>query len=173
MLNNTECIEPISSNIFTRRTSAGTFTIINRHLVRDLLRLGLWSKDLKDRIIAHDGSVQNIKEAPDQLKRLYKTCWELPQRALIDMAADRGIYVCQSQSLNLFVRRPGFDVLSSMYFHAWKRGLKTLSYYCRIKPATQALQFSISPDLVSKGQDTVEDFTSGSAEGADCLTCSS
>lgn len=146
VLNNTECMEPISSNIFTRRTKAGSFIVVNRHLVEDLLQAGMWNKKTKDLIVAHGGSVQNIPDISGDIKALYKTCWELKQQVLIDMAADRGRYVCQSQSLNLFLVDPSFKKMSSMFFYAWKKGLKTLSYYVRIKPATQAIQFSIAPE---------------------------
>lgn len=107
----------------------------------------MWNKDTKDLIIAHGGSVQAIPHIPDHIKALYKTCWEISQKRLIDMAADRGIYVCQSQSLNLFLKQPTFDVMSSMYFYAWKKGLKTLSYYTRSRPATQAVQFTVAPNV--------------------------
>lgn len=162
-----QCIEPLSSNIFSRRTQAGSFVVVNKHLVKDLIALGMWSKNTKDLIIAHGGSVQNIPDIPSDVKALYKTCWELSQKCLIDMAADRGAYVCQSQSLNLFLGEPTFHRMSSMYFYAWKKGLKTLSYYTRSKPATQAQMFSIAPDVRTKE-------TPLSADGdAACASCSS
>jgi ribonucleoside-diphosphate reductase alpha chain len=119
-----ECIEPFTTNIYVRRTLAGEFTVINRYLVADLLAIGLWSPELKERIVAANGSVQGL-DIPVALKERYKTVWEIKQKTLIDMAADRGAFICQSQSLNLFVADPTISKLSSMHFYAWKRGLKT------------------------------------------------
>ena len=150
ILANTECIEPYNSNIFARRTMAGSFVIVNHHLVQDLLKLGLWSKAMKDEIVANGGSVQTIDTIPTEIKALYKTSCEMSQKALIDMSIDRGAFVCQSQSLNLFVTDPSFAKLTSMLFYGWRRGSKTLSYYLRSKPATTAVQFTIQPKSVSK-----------------------
>lgn len=119
--------------------------MVNKHLVADLLARGLWTPALKNKIVAADGSVQGIPEIPDDLKRLYKTAWELSMKAVIDMAADRGAYVCQTQSMNLFVAEPTFKKLSSMHFYAWKRGLKTGQYYLRSKPAARAQQVTLAP----------------------------
>ena len=143
IMGNNEAIEPYTSNLYLRRTVAGEFVVLNKHLMNDLIELGLWTSDMKDRIIYHEGSVQNIKEIPDDIKRLYKTSWEISQKVLIDQAADRGAYVCQSQSLNLFVPRPSMKILSSMHFYAWSRGLKTGIYYLRTKPAASANKFTI------------------------------
>lgn len=145
ILGNNECIEPYSSNIFSRRTMAGSFVIVNHHLVQDLLKLGLWSKEMKDEIVGNGGSVQAIETIPADLKALYKTSWEMSQKALIDMSIDRGAFICQSQSLNLFVTDPSFAKLTSMLFYSWRRGAKTLSYYMRSKPATAAVMFTIDP----------------------------
>lgn len=143
IMGNNEAIEPYTSNIYLRRTVAGEFVVVNKHLMKDLIELGLWSSKLKDKIIYHEGSVQSIKEIPDDIKKLYKTSWELSQKVLIDQSADRGKFVCQSQSLNLFVPRPSLKILSSMHFYAWSKGLKTGIYYLRTKPAAQAQQFTI------------------------------
>jgi len=149
ILGNNECIEPYTSNIYLRRTLAGEFVVVNKHLIRDLTDAGLWTETLKNQIVGQHGSVQNIAEIPDDIKRIYKTAWELKQRVLIDQAADRGMYVCQSQSLNLFVARPDLRTLSSMHFHSWSRGLKTGIYYLRTMPASQPVQVSIAPECES------------------------
>jgi ribonucleoside-diphosphate reductase alpha chain len=143
ILGNNECFEPYTSNIYTRRVLSGEFVVVNKHLLKDLVQLGLWTNDMKNKIIAANGSVQNIAEIPANIKELYKTVWEIKQRNLIDMAADRGAYICQSQSLNLFVDSPSSSKLTSMHFYAWKKGLKTGMYYLRSQAATQAVQFTI------------------------------
>jgi ribonucleoside-diphosphate reductase alpha chain len=143
ILGNNECFEPYTSNIYSRRVLSGEFIIVNKHLLKDLISLGLWNNDMKNRIIAANGSVQNIKEIPEDIKELYKTVWEIKQRNLIDMAADRGAFICQSQSLNLFVDSPSISKLTSMHFYGWKKGLKTGMYYLRSQAATQAVQFTI------------------------------
>ena len=143
ILGNNECFEPYTSNIYTRRVLSGEFIIVNKHLLKDLVALGLWNNTMKNKIIAANGSIQNIEEIPTDIKELYKTVWEIKQRNLIDMSADRGAYICQSQSLNLFVDTPTNSKLSSMHFHAWKQGLKTGMYYLRSQAATQAVQFTI------------------------------
>ena len=148
IMGNNEAIEPYTSNIYLRRTIAGEFVVINRHLMKDLINLGIWSTELKDKIIYHEGSVQPIKEIPNHIKQLYKTAWELSQKVLINQAADRGVYVCQSQSLNLFVPRPSVKLLSSMHFYTWSKGLKTGMYYLRTKPASNPTQFTIDTTQV-------------------------
>ena len=140
---NNECFEPYTSNIYTRRVLSGEFIIVNKHLLKDLVNLGLWNNSMKNKIIAANGSVQNIEEIPSDIKELYKTVWEIKQRNIIDMAADRGAYICQSQSMNLFVDNPNTSKLTSMHFHAWKKGLKTGMYYLRTQAATQAVQFTV------------------------------
>jgi len=140
---NNECFEPYTSNIYTRRVLSGEFIIVNKHLLKDLVNLGLWNNSMKNRIIAANGSIQNIEEIPSDIKELYKTVWEIKQRNIIDMAADRGAYICQSQSLNLFVDNPNTSKLTSMHFYAWKKGLKTGMYYLRTQAATQAVQFTV------------------------------
>jgi ribonucleoside-diphosphate reductase alpha chain len=143
ILGNNECFEPYTSNIYTRRTLSGEFIIVNKHLLRDLTKLGLWDDDMKNRIISANGSIQNINEIPDNLKALYRTAWEISQRALIDMSADRGAYICQSQSLNVFMENVNTAKLTSMHFYSWKKGLKTGMYYLRTKAATDAIKFTV------------------------------
>lgn len=143
ILGNNECFEPYTSNIYTRRVLSGEFIVVNKHLLRDLVQLGLWSDSMKNSIISENGSVQNIPGIPTEIKELYKTVWEIKQRTLIDMAAERGAFICQSQSLNLFVAEPNNAKLTSMHFYAWERGLKTGMYYLRTKPAAQAIKFTV------------------------------
>ncbi len=142
-----ECFEPITSNIYTRRTLAGEFIIVNKYLMRDLIKFGFWSDELKQKIIAQNGSVQGLSEIPPAMQELYKTSWEIKQRTLIDMAAARGAFICQSQSLNLFVSEPTFAKLTSMHFYGWKRGLKTGVYYLRTRAPIMAQKFTVDPDL--------------------------
>ena len=144
ILGNNECFEPYTSNIYTRRVLAGEYIIVNKHLLKDLVSLGLWNEDLKNKLIGANGSVQNIAEIPDNLKALYKTAWELSQKTIIDMSADRGAYICQSQSLNVFMENPNFGKLTSMHFYAWESGLKTGMYYLRTKAATDAIKFTVA-----------------------------
>ncbi len=142
-----ECIEPFTSNIYTRRTLAGEFIVINKHLMRDLEKAGLWSEMMKQQIIARNGSVQGIDQIPESIQKLYKTSWEIKQKILIDMAAARGAFICQSQSLNLFVADPNYAKLTSMHFYAWKQGLKTGIYYLRTRAPVMAQKFTIDPEL--------------------------
>jgi ribonucleoside-diphosphate reductase alpha chain len=142
ILGNNECFEPYTSNIYTRRVLSGEFVVVNKYLLRDLVKLGLWGEDLKNKIIASNGSVQHIPEIPQNLKDLYKTAWEISQKVIIDMAADRGAYICQSQSLNIFMENVNFAKLTSMHFYSWKAGLKTGMYYLRTKAATDAIKFT-------------------------------
>ncbi len=143
ILGNNECFEPYTTNIYNRRVLSGEFIVVNKHLLMDLVRLGLWTNDMKNKIIAANGSVQGIAEIPADIKELYKTVWEIKQRTIIDMAADRGAYICQSQSLNLFIAEPNFAKLTSMHFYAWEKGLKTGMYYLRTKPAATAIKFTV------------------------------
>jgi ribonucleoside-diphosphate reductase alpha chain len=143
ILGNNECFEPYTSNIYVRRVLSGEFVVVNKHLLKDLVDLNLWNDDMKNKIIFHNGSIQAIDEIPNHLKEIYKTVWEIKQRNIIDMAADRGAYICQSQSLNLFVDMPSTSKLTSMHFHAWKKGLKTGMYYLRTQAASQAVQFTV------------------------------
>jgi ribonucleotide reductase alpha subunit len=146
IMGNNECIEPFTSNIYLRRTLAGEFVVINKYLIADLLELNIWNETIKNLIIKNNGSVQSIDEIPDNIKAIYKTVWEIGNKTLINMAADRGKYICQSQSLNLFVEKPDFNRLSSMHFYSWDKGLKTGMYYLRTKPVAQAQQFTIEPE---------------------------
>lgn len=145
IMGNNEAFEPYTSNIYLRRTVAGEFVVINKHLVNELINLNLWNEQMKDNIIYNEGSIQNIHNIPLDIKNIFKTAWEIKQKTLIDMAADRGKYICQSQSLNLFVPKPSIKTLSSMHFYAWNKGLKTGIYYLRTKPAATPQQFTISP----------------------------
>ena len=154
ILGNNECIEPFTSNIYIRRTLAGEFVVVNKYLINDLIELNLWSEDLKNEIIKNNGSVQNVDCIPDNLKSIYKTVWEIGNKALINNAAIRGKYICQSQSLNLFMDKPDFNKLSSMHFYSWSKGLKTGIYYLRTKPVAQAQQFTIEPENKSKDKQT-------------------
>ena len=166
ILGYTECFEPMTSNIYARRVLAGEFVVVNRYLVNDLIELDLWSEALKQKIIAQNGSVQGIKEIPDWIQALYKTSWEIKQRSLIDMAAHRGAFICQSQSLNLFMENPTYAKLTSMHFHAWKQGLKTGCYYLRTKAPVMAQKFTVDPRLVqgSVSHEQVDDSGSESEE---------
>jgi ribonucleoside-diphosphate reductase alpha subunit len=143
ILGNNECFEPYTSNIYSRRVLAGEFAVVNRHLLRDLQDLGLWTPHVRNAIIRDNGSVQQVADIPDELKRLYRTAWELKQRDLIDMAADRGAFICQSQSLNLFLKSPTAEKLSAMHMHGFKRGLKTGMYYLRTQAAVDAIKFTL------------------------------
>jgi ribonucleoside-diphosphate reductase alpha chain len=155
ILGNNEAFEPYTSNIYTRRTLSGEFIIVNKHLLRDLVKLGIWNDDLKNKLILGNGSVQQIDEIPQNLKDLYKTAWELSQKVIINLAADRGAYIDQSQSLNLFMENPTFGKLTSMHFYGWKAGLKTGMYYLRSKAATSAIQFTV--DKAKKAEPKPED----------------
>ena len=149
ILGNNECFEPYTTNIYLRRTLAGEFVVVNKHLVEDLKRVGLWSKDMKDLMVKAGGSIQNIVDIPDAIKNLYKTVWEISQKCIIDMAADRGRFIDQSQSMNLFMESPTMSKLSSMHMYAWKAGLKTGMYYLRSKAKARPIQFSLEPDCVA------------------------
>lgn len=182
ILGNNECFEPYTSNIYTRRVLSGEFVIVNKYLLRDLVNMGLWNNDMKNQIISANGSVQDIAEIPQEMKELYKTVWEIKMRTIIDMAADRGAYICQSQSLNLFVSSPNASKLTSMHFYAWKKGLKTGMYYLRTQAASQAVKFTVEnqggknmepviPDHVTEIADEIPAGPSCSMEEG-CVTCS-
>jgi ribonucleoside-diphosphate reductase alpha chain len=143
ILGNNECFEPYTSNVYTRRVLSGEFIIVNKHLLKDLVKEGLWNKEMRSKIMTTNGSVQNITEIPQHLKDLYKTAWEISQKAIIDQAADRGAYICQSQSLNIFMENANFGKLTSMHFYGWEKGLKTGMYYLRTKAATDAIKFTV------------------------------
>ena len=150
ILGNNECFEPFTSNIYTRRTLAGDFVVPNKHLMNDLLKLGLWNEDIKNNIIINKGSVQYIDEIPQHIKDKYKIVWEIPMKHVIDMASDRGAFICQSQSMNLWLEDPDYKTLTAMHFHSWKKGLKTGIYYLRRKPKHQPQQFTIDPEQNKK-----------------------
>jgi ribonucleotide reductase alpha subunit len=147
-MGNNECFEPYTSNMYLRRTLAGEFVVLNKHLVKDLKSLGIWSKQVKDDIVRNQGSVQTL-DIPQDLKNRYKTVWEISQRIIIDMAAERGPYICQSQSMNLHVEDPTASKLSSIHMYAWKKGLKTGMYYLRTRPKARAIQFTLEPEAAS------------------------
>jgi ribonucleoside-diphosphate reductase alpha subunit len=146
ILSNNECFEPFTSNIYTRRTLAGEFMVINKYLMKELIDLGIWSLKLKEKIIEHKGSIQNISEISDKLKQKYKIVWEIPMKHIINMSRDRGAFICQSQSMNLWIEEPNYKILTSMHIYSWKQGLKTGLYYLRRKPKHQAQQFSLQPE---------------------------
>jgi len=182
ILGNNECFEPYTSNIYTRRVLSGEFIVVNKYLLRDLVNRGLWDTEMKDKIITANGSIQDIAEIPADVKELYKTVWEIKMRSIIDMAADRGAYVCQSQSLNLFINAPNASKLTSMHFYAWKKGLKTGMYYLRTQAASQAVKFTVEnqggknmdaviPEVVAEIQNDVPEGPSCSMEEG-CVTCS-
>ena len=161
-----ESFEPFTNNIFQRKTLSGEFIVINKYLINDLISKGLWNKELKDTIVLHEGSVQNIPEIDDEMKGIYKTAWEIKQRNIIDMSADRGQYICQTQSLNIFMEEPDFQKLSSMHFYGHSKGLKTGSYYLRTRPKAKTQQFTIDPEFAKKKRRCIE-------ENADsCVLCS-
>jgi ribonucleoside-diphosphate reductase alpha subunit len=149
ILGNNECFEPYTTNIYLRRTLAGEFVVVNKHLVEDLKKIGLWSKDMKDLMVKAGGSIQNIVDIPDDIKNLYRTVWEIKMKDVIDMAADRGRFIDQSQSMNLFMESPTLSKLSSMHMYAWKQGLKTGMYYLRSKAKARPIQFSLEPECVA------------------------
>ena len=143
ILGNNECFEPFTSNIYVRRVLSGEFVVVNKYLLKDLVKLNLWNDSMKNMMISANGSVQNIPTIPQHLKDIYKTAWEIKQKSLIDMSADRGAYICQSQSLNIFMEAPNFGKLTSMHFYAWKKGLKTGMYYLRTQAAADAVKFTV------------------------------
>ncbi|NNF01180.1 MAG: ribonucleoside-diphosphate reductase subunit alpha [Bacteroidia bacterium] len=169
ILGNNECIEPYTSNIYARRVLSGEFAVVNKHLLIDLVKLGLWNEDLKDKLMINNGSIQDFDEIPDDIKELYKTVWEIKQRTLIDMAADRGAFIDQSQSLNLFIQDPNYAKITSMHFYAWKSGLKTGMYYLRTKSAADAIKFTIKKEASSfiGGQESLEESSTQTSQGVE------
>jgi ribonucleoside-diphosphate reductase alpha chain len=166
ILGNNEAFEPFTNNIYKRRTNAGEFLIVNKYLMKDLLDIGLWSKELKDNIVENGGSIQHIVGIPEHIKNKFKTVWEIPMRHVIDMAADRGAFICQSQSMNLWVEDPTFPIMTSMHFHSWQSGLKTGMYYLRRKPKHQPQQFTIIPKNNKNGESGDDEDEEG------CVMCS-
>jgi ribonucleoside-diphosphate reductase alpha subunit len=178
ILGNNECFEPYTSNIYTRRVLSGEFIIVNKHLLRDLVKLGIWNDRLKNKLMASNGSIQNIDEIPENIKGLYKTAWEISQKVLLDMAADRGAYIDQSQSLNIFMENANFAKLTSMHFYGWKAGLKTGMYYLRTKSATDAIKFTLDKaamaEPVAKTEEERMAEISCSLDDPDnCVSCGS
>lgn len=173
ILGNNECFEPYTSNIYSRRTLSGEYVVVNKHLLKDLIELGLWNNEMKQRLMAANGSIQNIDNIPQNIKELYKTVWEIKQKVIIDMAADRGALICQSQSLNLFVENPNLAKLSSMHFYGWKKGLKTGMYYLRSKAAVDPIKFTLDADYKKKYGDNKEvmDINDENAEVQEGAVC--
>eukprot|EP00497_Spongosphaera_streptacantha_P004351 TRINITY_DN51_c0_g1_i9.p1 TRINITY_DN51_c0_g1~~TRINITY_DN51_c0_g1_i9.p1 ORF type:complete len:663 (-),score=154.04 TRINITY_DN51_c0_g1_i9:77-1810(-) len=178
ILGNNECFEPYTSNVYIRRTLAGEFVVINQHLLRDLIKLGIWTPLMKDKIIAANGSVQNIPDIPDDLKQIYRTVWEYKQKDLIDMAADRGPYIDQSQSFNVHMVNVSAAKLTSMHFYGWKRGLKTGMYYLRSQAATDAIKFTVDQealekDAKAKAQAAIQNLSQQASkrEEEECVNC--
>ena len=160
-----ECFEPLTSNIYSRRTLAGEFVLANKYLMKELIDLGLWNEKIKNNIIANKGSIQQLTMLSEHIRNKYKIVWEMPMKHLIDMSADRGAYICQSQSLNLWLEDPNYNTLTSMHFYSWKQGLKTGIYYLRRKGKHQAQQFTLEPE---KG----ETSEAGEEEHDICEMCS-
>lgn len=173
ILGNNECIEPVTSNIYTRRVLSGEFAMVNKHLVRDLIQLGLWNEEMKDRIIAHNGSIQYIPEIPADMKELYRTVWEIKQKSILEMAADRGAFIDQSQSLNIHMEDTNFGKLSSLHFAAWKLGLKTGMYYLRTRPAVDAIKFTIKETVKKTEADQQAAMVCSLENPEDCVSCGS
>jgi len=178
ILGNNECFEPYTANIYTRRVLSGEFVVVNKHLLKDLVKLGIWDESLRNKLMAENGSIQNIAEIPENLKELYKTAWEISQKAIIDMAADRGAYICQSQSLNIFMENANFAKLTSMHFYGWKKGLKTGMYYLRTKAAAEAIKFTLdksklqAPTAKELSEAEAEQMACSIENGPDCEMCS-
>ena len=177
ILGNNEAFEPFTSNIYTRRTLAGEFIVVNKYLVQELIELGLWNEQMRQRLMAENGSIQNIESIPSDLKLRYRTVWEISQKSIIDMAADRGPFICQSQSMNIFMENPTINKLTSMHFYGWKKGLKTGSYYIRSQAARDAIKFTVDKDKVnstesrtpkSTDNSKIQDFSVNEKEGAVC-----
>jgi len=196
ILGNNECFEPYTSNIYTRRTLSGEYIVVNKHLLKDLIALGLWNEEVKETLIAANGSIQHIEDIPDSIKMLYRTTWELSMKTIIDMSADRGAFICQSQSLNLFMENPDYSKLSSMHFYGWKAGLKTGMYYLRSRGAADPIKFTLSekyqrkfakpapsspspildvkPTIINKNETTESmEGKACSMDDPDCLMCGS
>ena len=163
ILGNNESTEPFTSNMYNRRVLAGEFTVVNKHLLRELTAMGIWTDEVRNRIIADNGSVQNVKEIPRFMKDVYKTVWEIPQRVILDMAADRGPFICQSQSMNVHIAEPDSKKLTSMHFYAWQKGLKTGMYYLRTRPKADAIKFTVPSNYLTNATDAKSKQQSGGA----------
>ena len=182
ILGNNECFEPYTSNIYARRVLSGEFIVVNKHLLKDLIELGLWDDQMKNELIVANGSIQHMENIPAHIKVLYRTVWEISQKAILDMAADRGAYICQSQSLNIHIQEPNFGKLTSMHFYAWKKGLKTGMYYLRAKAAVDAIKFTVQkkqpqevaiPVAETVIQQQQENILCALGDPDDCIACGS
>ena len=172
ILGNNECFEPYTSNLYTRRVLSGEFIIVNRHLLKDLVKVGLWNRDMRHKIMSANGSIQNISEIPQDIKDLYKTAWEISQKTILELAADRGAYICQSQSLNIFMENANFAKLTSMHFYGWEKGLKTGMYYLRTKAATDAIKFTVDQAISSEPEALDSEDGDMTLEEQAALACS-
>ena len=172
ILGNNECFEPYTSNLYTRRVLSGEFIIVNRHLLKDLVKAGLWNRDMRLKIMSANGSIQNISEIPQEIKDLYKTAWEISQKTILELAADRGAYICQSQSLNIFMENANFAKLTSMHFYGWEKGLKTGMYYLRTKAATDAIKFTVDQAISTEPEALVSEDGDMTLEEQAALACS-
>ncbi|SHJ74697.1 ribonucleoside-diphosphate reductase alpha chain [Reichenbachiella agariperforans] len=174
ILGNNECFEPYTSNMYLRRVLSGEFTVVNKHLMSDLIELGIWDDSMKNRIMNANGSIQNIAEIPQEIKDIYKTVWEISQKAIIDMSADRGAFICQSQSLNIHLQEPNFGKMTSMHFYAWEKGLKTGMYYLRTKAAADAIKFTVTKDKKVESEAAELTDRAGQANSDfECVGCGS
>jgi ribonucleoside-diphosphate reductase alpha chain len=177
ILGNNECFEPYTSNIYSRRVLSGEFVVVNKHLLKDLIQLGLWNDRMKDRLMAANGSIQSFLEIPEEVRDLYKTAWELKQKSIIDMAADRGAFICQSQSMNVFMKEANYGKLTSMHFYAWEKGLKTGMYYLRTQSAADAIKFTVDAQMMKDQKDkdrqpqSYEEMVCSIENGEDCEMC--
>ena len=170
ILGNNECFEPFTSNMYVRRVLSGEFIVANKYLMHDLIGLGLWDDSMMNKIKAENGSIQNIAEIPANIKELYKTVWEISQKTIIDMSADRGAYICQSQSLNIHLMNANFGKMTSMHFYAWKKGLKTGMYYLRTKAATDAIKFTVTKE--ENVQPKAEELEKATDQNQQAIQCS-
>ena len=170
ILGNNECFEPFTSNMYVRRVLSGEFIVANKYLMHDLIGLGLWDDSMMNKIKAENGSIQNIAEIPANIKELYKTVWEISQKTIIDMSADRGAYICQSQSLNIHLMNANFGKMTSMHFYAWKKGLKTGMYYLRTKAATDAIKFTVTKE--ENVQPKAEELPKAMDQNQQAIQCS-
>lgn len=171
ILGNNESTEPFTSNIYSRRVLAGEFTIVNKHLLRELTNAGLWNESMRNRIIADGGSVQNVPDIPKRIRDVYKTVWEIPQRVILDMAADRGGFICQSQSLNVHMAEPTSKRLTSMHFYAWQKGLKTGMYYLRTRPKADAIKFTVDQQQLTADRKAAAQKVVEAEDDEICLSC--
>lgn len=172
ILGNNESTEPFTSNMYNRRVLAGEFTVVNKHLLRELTSQGLWNENVRNRIIADNGSIQSITSIPEDIRKIYRTVWEIPQRAILDMAADRAPFICQSQSLNIHIASPDSKKLTSMHFYAWQKGLKTGMYYLRTRPKADAIKFTVNQEqLIAERKAGKENLASQGEDDEVCLNC--